>query len=156
MKYVDQGQALRLFYKTDQLTTGQSVTFNIWNDSGTKLYDEAASEISTEGVYYYDLTAPSSDLYLLVIGANNGTDPEAQVIKVGNPAEKAFYVHGTFRTEQTIAYEIYNASATILSSGNLTEVVAGFYVVDVDGLSEPWFLQIPPWTAKNTTDLKAQ
>ena len=157
MKYVSQGQSLRLFYKTDKLTTGQSVTFNIWNNSGTKLYDEeVASEISTECVYYFDLIDPSSNLYLLVIGANDGADPEAQVVKVGNPLEKAFYVHGAFSTGQTVAYEIYDTSANILSTGNLAEIVAGFYAVGVDGLSEPWFLQIPPWAAKNTTDLKAQ
>ena len=157
MKQVAQNSPLRLFYHTDGLETGQSVIFDIWNDSGIQLYDDvAATEIGAEGVYYLDITSPASDLYLLVVGSNNHFYPKAEVIKVGSPNLKAFYVQGTFKAGLTIPYEIYNESDTVLASGNLTSIVSGFYSANTEGLVTPWFLEVPPWAMKNQEDLQAK
>lgn len=151
MRCVNKNELLRIFYAADDLTSGLAVTFSIWDDSGNSLYSNvsADAEVGTEGIYYYDLITPSSDLYLLIIGSNSGVAPEAQIVKVGTPTGKAFYVQGNFESGKIIGYEIYDSTDSILDSGNLTDIVAGFYSASTNGLAEPWFFEVFPYTMKN-------
>ena len=159
MKITDTNSFLRIFYKTDKLISGLDVTFNIWNENGIKLYDNepAISEVGTEGVYYFELTTPLTDSYLLIIGSTSvGEFPKPQIIKVGNPDQKLFYVHGEFTANKSISYEIHDENGDVLSSGNLINVTNAIYYADGTGLSEPWFFRVAPWARKNTSDTLAQ
>jgi len=157
MKHASQNSPLRLFYQADGLASGQSVIFDIWDDAGNQLYDDIpATEIGAEGVYYLDITTPSSDLYLLAVGSNNHFYPQGEVVKVGSPNLKIWYIHGAFRSDQTIAYSIYNETGTNIQAGNLISVVTGFYYADAEGLPTPWFFEVPPLAIKNQDDLPAQ
>ena len=150
MKQILKNYNVRLFYKTDQLSNGQNVFFRISDDNGSLLESNlVASEIGSEGVYYSDYVTPNEDCYLLVVGSNNGKLPEAEVLKIGDPLEKVFYTHGTFKTEQEIYYEIYNSSNEVQSSGILTDSGYGLYSVTVEGVSKPWFFEVFPWVERN-------
>jgi len=151
MKCVGKNETLRIFYAADKLTSGLSVVFNIWSDAPTLLYQNQAalSEVGNEGIYYFDLVTPNFDLYLLIIASNSGVAAEAQIVKVGSPSSKAFYVHGNFESGRTMGYEIYDSANSVLASDNLTDVIAGFYSASTQGLAEPWFFEVFPWTVKN-------
>lgn len=150
MKCVDLNQTLRLFYKADKVASGQNVLFNIWDDSGNSLVSNAVGlEIGSEGVYYYEYTTPGTDLYLLVLSTNNGISPKPDILKVGNPSEKVFYVQGGFKTGKLIGYEIYGDDGVTQQSGILTDIVSGFYSADSSGLTPPWFFQVYPYVSVN-------
>jgi|APSaa5957512535_1039671.scaffolds.fasta_scaffold145599_1 hypothetical protein len=152
MRCESTNSALRIFYAADNLITGLSVTFNIWNDSGVPLNSNqpALSEVGSEGIYYLDITTPSTDQHLLIIGSNSGVAPKAEIVKIGSPNSKAFYVHGSFTENITIGFDIYDSSNSIVSTGVLDEIVSGFYSTDTQGFSEPWFFEVFPLTSKNT------
>jgi len=151
MRCVNQSDTVRFFYKTDNLASGQNVIFNIWDGTGGVIVSNALpdAEVGTEGVYYIDVVAPDANTYLLTIASNDGLSPESQVVKVGNPSLKAWYVQGAFEGGRQIAYEIYDSTDTVLSSGFLTNVVSGFYYAETQGLAEPHFFEVYPWVLKN-------
>ena len=150
MRCVSVDSNLRLFYKTNNLESGQNVIFNIWDQNGSIIKsNESATEIGTEGVYYYDFVTPILDCYLLIVGSNNGNFKEPEIIKSGNPSEKSFYVQGSLRSGKIIGYQIYDESNVILASGPLNDIVSGFYSADVTGLSEPWFFEVVPLVSIN-------
>lgn len=148
MKCVDVSQTLRLFYKANQVASGQNVLFNIWDDSGNLLVSSAVgTEIGTEGVYYYEYTTPATDLYLLILASNAGNSPKPDILKVGTPSEKVFYVQGGFKSGREIGYDIYGDDGVTQQTGLLTDIVAGFYSANATGLTEPWFFQVYPYVS---------
>ena len=153
MKYVDVYQTFNIYYKTNNLATGQTVIFNVWNENGQQLVtNQIGTEIGSDGVYYIDYTPTISD-YLLIIGSNNGSLPRPDVVKVGSPTEKAWYVNNSFSENQTIPYEIYNSSGATIGSGSMINVTNGFYYIDVSGYSDPWFFEVYPNARRTTQDI---
>lgn len=151
MKCVDLSQTFRIYYKTNALATGQNVVFNVWNHNGIQLTTNLqGTEIGTDGVYYIQYRASSSSGYLLITGSNNGNSLQADVVEVGGPSKKAWYVNGRFSIGQIIPYEIYDATGNAIVSGTLTNVASGFYNADVEGLPEPWFFEVYPGVKRPT------
>jgi hypothetical protein len=152
MRCESTNSALRIFYAADDLTTGLSVVFSVWDDSGASLNSNqpALAEVGNEGIYYLDITTPATDKYLLIIGSNSGVNPKAEIVKIGTPNAKAFYVHGSFKEGSEIGYEIFDSTDSLISSGILDGITSGFYSTDTQGFSEPWFFEVFPLTSKNT------
>lgn len=150
MRQVNNNETIKIYYKADDLASGLDVFFDIWDEAGTQLVSNLAStEIGTDGVYYTEQTAPSSAGYLLIIGTD-GTLPKAQVIQVSNPSsKKAFYVHGYFKEDQELDYDVYDANGDSIVSGELTNIIAGFYSTSVAGLTPPWFFEVYPRAKRN-------
>jgi hypothetical protein len=150
MRQVSISESFKIYYKADDLETGLDVSFRIWNDEGTQLSaGSSGQEIGTDGVYYVEYVAPGTPGYLLVIGSD-GSVPKPEIIRVGTPATpKAFYVHGYFKENQTLDYDIYDANGDSVKSGQLTSIVAGFYSTGVFGLTPPWFFQVYPRVKRN-------
>lgn len=145
MKCVELNQNIRLFYKVNNLASGQNVLFSIWDDVATPLISSGVgTEIGTEGVYYFEITTPSYPCYLLILASRNGNSIKPEIIKVGSPSEKVFYVQGGFKSGLSIGYEFYGDDDVTQDSGNLTDIVAGFYSASTSGLTEPWFFQVFP------------
>jgi len=150
MRQVNSNEAIKIYYKADDLASGSSVSFNVWDETASQLVaGRSGSEIGTDGVYYMEQTSPSSAGYMLIIGTD-GTLPKAQVIQVGNPsAKKAFYVHGYFKENQELDYDVYDANGDSIVSGQMTNIIAGFYSADVQGLTPPWFFEAHPRAKRN-------
>lgn len=150
MRQVSSNEAIKIYYKADDLASGLGVSFNVWDEDGVQTINGVqATEIGTDGVYYIEYTAPNTAGYILVIGSDD-TLPKAQVIQIGNPSEKkAFYVHGYFKEDQELDYEIYDANGDTIVSGELTSIVAGFYSTSVEGLTPPWFFEVYPRAKRN-------
>ena len=86
MRCIEKNISNNFYYKADDLTSGELVKFNIWNDIGDQLVvDElATSEISTQGVYYLTYEVPDYDGYLLVKGEiTDGSGARGSVVKCG-------------------------------------------------------------------------
>ena len=150
MKCVDVNSPFKIFYKTNNLANDQNVVFNIWDDTGRELIvNEQGVEIGDEGVYYIEYTHPDPG-YLVIIGSNSGQYPQPDVVKVGSPSLKAFYVNNAFQTGKRIIYEVYASNGNTIKSGFLQEVAGGFYYADVEGLAEPWFFQTYPNVKRRT------
>lgn len=130
--------SLRLYYKANNLQSGQDVVFNIWDSDGTALHvnTPADGEIGSRGIYYLDITTPNSEVYLLVKGSlSSGSNPGVSIYSVGQPLQKLFYVHGSFSTGQVLPYRIFDINADEESSGDLTEVAGGFYYADASTIT---------------------
>jgi hypothetical protein len=130
-------KVIPLNYKSFNLTSGLDVRFDFYNELGTALLLNAygAEEIDSQGVYRFDFATDSSDFYLLAIGYTaDGRDKVPYMEKCGLPTETAFYTHKNFTTGLTLPYDIYDLDGVSQQSGNLTEVAAGFYSVDISTL----------------------
>jgi hypothetical protein len=146
IKLVSQNTVVRIYYKSDNLASGDNVVFNIWDDTGTQLSSNtpADGEIGNKGIYYLDITTPNKDVYLLAKASlENKSSPAPYVLRVGNPDQKVFYVDPKYRTGNVQPYEIYTLSGAILQSGNLFESNGGFYYADVSSIEsgEPLFFE---------------
>jgi hypothetical protein len=154
MKYVDLNSTFNIYYKTNNLASGETILFNVWNESGQQLItDQIGTEIGTDGVYYITFSAPSVSTYLLIVGSNNGSYPKPDVVKVGGPDEKAWYVNQSFKNDQVIPYEIYDSTGATIGSGVMTDVVGGFYYADTSSYSDPWFFEAYPNAKRTTQDI---
>ena len=146
IKLVNKNTVVRVYYKSDDLVSGKSVVFNIWDDTGTQLESNtpADGEIGSKGIYYLDITTPDKDIYLLAKASLEGqASPAPYVLRVGNPDQKVFYVDPKYRTGIVQPYEIYTLSGSVLQSGNLVESNGGFYYADVSSIAsgEPLFFE---------------
>jgi hypothetical protein len=94
MQRVQKNNVIKIYYKTDNLLSGQTVVFNIWDENGTPLViNQTATEIPGKGVYYIDYTTPNVDNYLLIKGnRSGGIDPRPIVLMNGEPSPRIFYV----------------------------------------------------------------
>ena len=112
---------LRLYYKAQDLRSGQDVVFNIWDNEGVQLHSVAADgEIGSRGIYYLDITTPNYNTHILVKGSlSDGSDAGLSVYTVGFPNQKLFYTHGALQIRQTIEYTIFDINAEIQDSGLL-------------------------------------
>lgn len=138
----DKNTPQRLFYKDAKLKKGMNVTFTVWNDSGEIVFEnQTASQIPNAGVYYYDFVTPNEDTYLVALGTE-GSDPQGVVLKIGSPTvEKAFYLHGELKENLSVPYEVFDINSNVLSSGEMVNIVSGFYSTNVTGLNKPWFFE---------------
>ena len=124
-------------YKSFNLTSKLDVRFDFYNESGTTLLLNAygADEIDSKGVYRFDFATDDDDFYVLSIGYTaDGKNKAPFMEKCGFPTETAFYTHKNFTTGLTLPYDIYDLDGASQQSGNLTEVTAGFYSVDISAL----------------------
>jgi hypothetical protein len=133
----------RIFYKDAYLRSGRTILYSAWRETGEQVYinQPADNEIPNSGMYYYDFTTPNIDCYVLII-ATDGQDAQGSVLKVGSPQNFAFYLRGDLAENLTINFEIYDQSSNVLSSGTMENVSSGFYKTSVQGLAEPWFLEV--------------
>lgn len=147
MKTVEKNTTFNIFYSGKNRQSGLTVSFDIWDDSaGVRGSSISATEIGSKGVYKASFTAPNENLYLLIKGTD-GSQSSAMVVQVGAPAtRKAFHNPRFFETGQTISYAVYDESETILQSGNLTEITAGFYSADISALTVPFYFRVSPLT----------
>ena len=153
MNKVSINETFPIYYKTDDLLTGQSVVYDIWGDTGIIYANNtpATSEIGTHGVYYLDFTSPAVNTYLLVkVGLANGTYQRSLIIQCGDPVvSKLFYVDERFRSGMSISYEIYDLIGTIVQSGTMIDSSNGFYSIGVGALGNgTYFLKVDPYTCK--------
>ena len=151
MRCTNTSTPINIYYKTDALASGQSVSFDVWDGSGTSIESgtPADAEVDTDGVYYLSIVTPASDAYLLIKGTD-GSKPQGTVIKVGvPPIEKGFHIDKDFTPNLTIPYDIWDDTGGSLASGNLTWVADGFYTTSVDGLATPWFFEVHPLSIKD-------
>lgn len=136
IEFVNPSSSLRVYYKARNLASDQDVVFNIWDDTGVSLVSNASAlgEIGNRGVYYLDITTPSTSAYLLVKSSLvSGEDIASSVYAVGAPSKKAFYIHATYQTGLQLPYEIFDINTVREDTGNyLTEVAGGFYYTDVN------------------------
>ena len=132
----------RIFYKDARLRSGRNIVFNIWDDNGSIfLSNQSGVQIDNSGVYYCDFVSPNVDSYLLATGTDF-QDPQGMVLKIGNPAEKFFYLRGDLQENVNVTYEIYDTLAVVLNSGVMNNIVSWFYSVIVEGIPKPWFVEI--------------
>ena len=125
MNKVSINETFPIYYKMDDLLTGQSVVYDIWGDTGIIYANNtpATSEIGTHGVYYLDFTSPAVNTYLLVkVGLANGTYQRSLIIQCGDPVvSKLFYVDERFRSGMSISYEIYDLIGNIVQNGTMID-----------------------------------
>jgi len=137
---VDKNTVVRIYYKSQNLQSGLSIEYNLWDEDGTALETGTAAdgEIGNQGVYFLDFTTPNADLYVFGFAQQtNGLDPAPTVLAVGNPnPTRVFYVDSDYTEGRTIPYEIYDTDGTVYLSGNLTEHNNGFYSADVSSLAQ--------------------
>lgn len=142
---IPQNSDFRFFYKHPTLGTNADIDFSIWDSNGNIIVtaDPPTLEILNTGVYYYDVTTPSTDGYWMLLGTE-GSNPKGTILKIGAPSSKlAFYLRGDLTNAAQTDYEIFDISNNLLQSGQMTPLVSGFYSVVVsDAIPEPWFLNI--------------
>lgn len=134
----------RIFYKEEILRKGESVFFSIWDQDGTNLFlnEPSTNEIPNSGVYYFEFITPATPTYLVVL-ANDNDKPQGIVLQVGEPSvKKSFYLEGNLQAGASIAYQIYDISSIVLQAGTMTNVAGGFYSVNVEGLLNPFFVEV--------------
>jgi hypothetical protein len=132
---------VRLYYKSNNTASGLDVVFNLWDfDSNPILTNApAAGEIGTKGLYHINFTTPNTDTYLVGTGEVLGgklSEKKPIVLKVGVPEQQLFFVDAEYATGRTVPYQIYTIAGAVADSGNLSELVSGFYYTGVDALSE--------------------
>lgn len=142
MKTVSPLESFNAFYKEGSLATGDSVTFSVWKQDGTQLVNNqpAQVEIPNTGVYYYNITAPNENTYLLIY-ATDGEKPSVQVVQVGLPSSRVWYWGGSNVGGDTVPYHAFDYSSQF-ESGSMADLSNGFYYVDSSAWSLPWFVNI--------------
>jgi len=124
IEIVNPSSSLRVYYKARNLTSDLDVVFNIWDDTGAIFVSNASAqeEVGDRGVYYLDITTPSTSTYLLVKSSlASGDDIASSVYAVGAPSKKAFYVHATYRTGLQLPYEVFDINAVREDTGNSSQ-----------------------------------
>ena len=91
-------------------------------------------------MYYYNITAPNENTYLLIY-ATDGEDSSVQVVRVGSPTARVWFWDGGISGGETIPYYGFNY-ASQFESGNMTDLSNGFYHVDSSSWIIPWFANI--------------
>ena len=141
IKSVELGQTFNIYYKDTVLERSDAnVIFSIWNSDGVSLVSNAppTAEIPDTGVYYYTMTAPNSDTYLICWGTD-GENDSPNIIRVGNPTPRVFYWEGT--ANSTIRYEAFTESE-ILRKGIMNyQEQTGMYWTEIE-FPTPWYVEI--------------
>ena len=153
MNSVGKSNLIKIYYKADDLETGLSIVYNIWDDQGNTLATNtpATAEVGTRGIYYLEFTTPSSDVYVFVkAGLSNNTKNVPIILRVGSPVvQKLFFVDPAFVASKVISYQIFDISVIVAASGNLTDENNGFYSTDVSSLSNgTYFFEVIPFISK--------
>src|ERR1035437_6299261 len=143
----------KIYYKSDDLVTGQSVVFSVWDVLGNTYLSNApaTAEISNLGIYYIDFTTPDIDTYLLVTASYaNSSHPKSLVIAIGFPTDvTVFYADPTKLMAATLPFSIFDMFGVIWISGDLLNFGHGFYGTNVNSLKDgTYFLRVPPEAAK--------
>ena len=124
---------VRIYYKSDGLVPLLDVRFTLSKINGDPIVTNvpADGEVAGRGVYFYDLTTPNEDIYIVGRGyyLRDGqvTDPEPLVLKSGNASPQALFFYSEREFPTSPSYRIYDILGDNVQDGNLASVSNTFF-----------------------------